>query len=605
MAEIVPLILLFGSLYVISNKEKNKENLSNMQNRKMIKNDLPNSAVNNINYKSIQHNNENIPIDSSSKNYIQQYPNSNQTTDKLFNSNYKNENINSNEINSLSGNKISHSDFNHNNMVPFFGSKVKGPRNNTNMTESILDNSQGAGTHISRKVESAPLFKPEDNIQWSNGVPNNNDFYQSRQLPSNKISNVLPWEQEKVGPGLGLGYTTSGSGGFNSGMMDRTSWISPTVDELRVKTNPKLTYHLAGHEGPAQSEVKNLGFEGAVEKNRPDTDYSLGPERWFTTTGNSIGQTIQSKQLLSDTNRITTTNEYYGVGGNDGDSKASYLKGHYEDSIRQNLGQTNITPVSAQGHGIATESDYGIKGFDILTNNRQANCPAINNGNIGGMNGTFKAMVAPIIDILRPSRKENIIGNPNPAGNITSLVPNLPITNPSDKVKTTIKETTVDKVGLNHLNVSHISVPDGGYKSTNLQVKEQKRNMADSSTIGFVGGPSTMEAQMSVSAWDNQHNNVNKTYENWPMPGGTSLFNQNTNIEIAKRDYDRENNRTYNKTRVIPEGNSVTGIVPSLETYGKINMPQQYNQQMNSDRMNPEILTAFKTNPYAQSLNSY
>jgi len=160
-------------------------------------------------------------------------------------------------------------------------------------------------------------------------------------------------------------------------------------------------------------------------------------------------------------------------------------------------------------------------------------------------------------------------------------------------------------IGLNHLNVSHISVPDGGYKSTNLQVKEQKRNMADSSTIGFVGGASTMEAQMSVAAWDNQHNNINKTYENWPMPGGTSLFNQNTNIQIAKRDHDRENNRTYNKTRVIPEGNSVTGIVPSLETYGKINMPQQYNQQMNSDRMNPEILTAFKSNPYAQSLNSY
>ena len=95
MAEIVPLILLFGSLYVISNKEKNKENLSNMQNRKNVKNNLPNTAVSNINYNATQDNNESIPIDSSSRNYVQQYPNSNQTTDKLFNSNYKNEiNIN-------------------------------------------------------------------------------------------------------------------------------------------------------------------------------------------------------------------------------------------------------------------------------------------------------------------------------------------------------------------------------------------------------------------------------------------------------------------------------------------------------------------------------
>ena len=51
------------------------------------------------------------------------------------------------------------------------------------------------------------------------------------------MANVLPWEQQKVAPGLGLGYTTEGAGGFNSGMLDRKAWAPPTVDELRVKTN--------------------------------------------------------------------------------------------------------------------------------------------------------------------------------------------------------------------------------------------------------------------------------------------------------------------------------------------------------------------------------
>jgi len=40
---------------------------------------------------------------------------------------------------------------------------------------------------------------------------------------------------------------------------------------------------------------------------------------------------------------------------------------------------------------------------------------------------------------------------------------------------------------------------------------------------------------MNITAWDNQRNNVNKTYENWPMPGGTSMYNHNTNFELAKK----------------------------------------------------------------------
>ena len=60
-------------------------------------------------------------------------------------------------------------------------------------------------------------------MQWSHGAPNQSDFLQSRQLPSTKMANAVPWEQQKVGPGLGLGYTTEGAGGFNSGMLDRSS----------------------------------------------------------------------------------------------------------------------------------------------------------------------------------------------------------------------------------------------------------------------------------------------------------------------------------------------------------------------------------------------
>ena len=149
-------------------------------------------------------------------------------------------------------------------------------------------------------------------------------------------------------------------------------------------------------------------------------------------------------------------------------------------------------------------------------------------------------------------------------------------------------------------------VPDGGYKTTEIQPTNPKRNMMDSSTIGFVGGSTTHEGNMNITAWENQSNNTLKTQELWAMPGGTSMFNSQDNIEIAKQDSDRSNKRMPTNNLVIPQTNyqSANGI-PSLESYGKINMPQQYSQDVNNERMNPDILSAFKSNPYSQSLNSY
>jgi hypothetical protein len=41
------------------------------------------------------------------------------------------------------------------------------------------------------------------------------------------------------------------------------------------------------------------------------------------------------------------------------------------------------------------------------------------------------------------------------------------------------------------------------------------------------------------------------------------------------------------------------------ENYGKINVPQYYNEcQIGCDRIQPDILDAFRNNPYTQSLTT-
>jgi hypothetical protein len=606
MAEIVVPILALGGLYIYSNSDKKDkpEKFTNMgvtqfNNRG---NYLPNKAVLNKNFPK-----QNEPIDRTNENYVREFINSNQTTDKFFNTDISEKLIppsqRNKEFNSMSGKSFTPKDFTHNNMVPFFGSKVT-QNNATNHIQTILDNNTGSGSQMIKKIESAPLFKPSDNVQLANGAPISTDFLQSRQIPSARIANVLPWEQEKVAPGLGLGYTTEGSGGFNAGMTDRQAWLPPTVNDLRSKTNPRVTYSLTGHEGAAVSEVKNMGTIGNVEKYRPEQAHEMGPQHWFTTTGSSLAQTSQPEQMMPETNNCST--EYYG-GGSSTIHQGVYTKPHTEESHRKVQSRsTNMNPAAALGKGMVNDDDYGKVGYDILKNNRTENCKSDNNGTFGAVNSIVKGMFAPVMDVLRPSRKEDVIYNANQLGNIQSAVPNLPLTNPNDKPKTTNKEMTADKVGLNYLNVSHIGgSSSGGYETTNTIVKSQQRNFGNSQTHGNIGN--TINAAMNVDAWNRQHNNVNKTHQNWPMPGGTQVFSGDINMNINRRDEDRVNNRLTSEDfinhRNVPQDPSLS--IPSAETFGKINMPQTYNQNINTQRISGDLLQAFKSNPYTQSLQSF
>ena len=43
---------------------------------------------------------------------------------------------------------------------------------------------------------------------------------------------------------------------------------------------------------------------------------------------------------------------------------------------------------------------------------------------------------------------------------------------------------------------------------------------------------------------------------------------------------------------------------PNMDTHGKVNASQYYDQCKGCDRIQPDILNAFKENPYTQSLHS-
>ena len=601
----IPLLAL-GGMYVVSNqsnencskkeiRQQRQENFTNMGTRNKQNNSLPNTHIPPQNYPV---SNVNQLLDN-----VEKYPNPNVATDKYFNQNLYEQNVRNNakvgnniqDVYSLTGNYLSSDQFKHNNMVPFNGGKVKGRTYDMNVNESVLDNMIGSGSQVIKKIEQAPLFKPESNMQWTYGTPNQSDFYQSRVNPGMRNNNVKPFESVMVGPGLDQGYGVSGSNGYNSGMEARDKWLPKTVDQLRVDTNPKLEYELANHEGPAISFIKKTsGTEvlGRVEKQRPDTFFINTQDRWLTTTGAEKGETLRSIQEMGIVRRNDIPVDYMGPAGTT-DVKATTAPQNFEPSKRHEAFAGNINHSSAMGRGTPVDGDNFLRSHTNYENNRST----VKQPDTlrSGFSGAIGAVIAPIMDIFKPTRKDETINNIRIYGEATSSVPQSYVYNPQDTTNTTIKETTLYSQSFNINNQK-----EGIYVNNYSAPDNTQRDTTSCEYFTSAGGAATSYGDMSYEAAYKQHNNdiKSQTIVNRPNQGGTQIFNQQMHLSTIKSDSDRLDGR------VNPAFSSLSGLPPSAQTYGAIRAPQYYNESAGCDRISPDLLTAFKNNPYTHSLSS-
>jgi hypothetical protein len=588
----IPLIAL-GGMYIISNQsntnckknELRKENYTNME-------ALPNT---NIPPQNFPVSNINQLVDT-----VQEYINPNAATDKYFNQNlYENKVINNQkvgqnpqEIYSLTGNYLKSEQFNHNNMVPFNGGKVKGRTYDMNINESVLDNMNGSGSQVIKKIEQAPLFKPEQNMQWTYGMPNQSDFYQSRVNPAMKNNNVKPFDSIMVGPGLDQGYGINGNNGYNSGMEAREKWLPKTVDQLRVDTNPKLEYELINHEGPAISFIKTAPTAqmlGRIEKNRPDTYFINTQERWLTTTGAEKGETLRPNQEMGIVRRNDIPSDYMGPAGSV-EVKAASAPTNFEPSKRQEPLSGGINHSMAAGHGPHTDKDVFLRSHTNYENNRTT----VKQPDTlrSGFSGAIGAVIAPLLDMLKPTRKDETINNIRIYGEAGPAVPKSYVNNPKDKMPTTIKETTIFSPNFNINNQK-----EGLYVNNYTSPDNTQR---DTTSCQYYTAPGSGYGDMSYAAAYSQHNNdiKSQTIMNRPNQGGTQIFNQQMNLTTVKSDSDRFDGR------VNPAFSRLSGLPPSTQTYGAIRAPQYYDECKNCERNEASILDAFRKNPYTHSLTT-
>ena len=499
---------------------------------------------------------------------------------------------------SLTGDMVQKKDIKFNNMVPFFGAKVTQRTTGYNGNEALLDQSTGYGSQQIRKKEQAPLFAPQDNMSFPNGMPSHTDFIQSRMNPSRNVSNTKPWQEIHVGPGLNKGYTNKGSDGFNAGMEARNSWLPKTVDQLRVVTNPKVTFGLANHEGPANSTIKKRGFEGRVEKNRPDTFYFNDPSRWFTTTGQEKAQRARSQEPLQPVSRPYTTRQRFGPGNANqgGASTGGVVEPKHTDPKRPQLPPYNKYLGAAHNLNYATgwtnlKQDYGKAGFFARANARTTTRQPTEMGIVGGW---FRAMVAPVMDVLRPSRKENVVGNLRPTGNAGGAygVEQAAVWNPADRPKTTIREQTEDNQYPSQPFYPH----GGGYATEKYQPIENQRETTNCSYIGNAAAAPWASNGPVYNAAYNAHLNPNKEQISRARTnhGCESLFSGSQNIKSSKIGSVRSAQGPVN----MPKESA------NLSTVGELGSRNVRESSIGCRRSDPALLNAFRSNPYTQSLKS-
>ena len=347
---------------------------------------------------------------------------------------------------SLTGNPVDRQSFFHNNMTPFFGGTAKQNVEDT-ANQTLLETFTGNDSTYQSKVELKrdDLFQPVANLANVYGMQNLDGYNLDRYVVGNIRNNQSPVEPIRVGPGLNQGFTAEGSGGFQQA--NTLDFVQPkTVDELRVKTKPKVSYEGVVIPG---SGVSKPGKVGIVAKNQPDTFYVNSPDRLFTTVGATTGPAQRPAIDVKFTNRKTTElKTRIGSACPAATGSQPQLKPKFRNSSRVNHGGAGPRNQNAQGQwGIsgpnnAIPNDYGRGSFKARPNMRVISGPKMQVTNLSAPNKSNRAPQNPNI---KHTRKNNVVGNNRWAGNFQNTGPTkAKVYDPNDVPRTTIKEQNVD-----------------------------------------------------------------------------------------------------------------------------------------------------------------
>ena len=519
--------------------------------------------------------------------------------------------------------------FTHNNMTPFFGDSAK-----QNIYEyanqSILENHTGNLNYNMKKKEITPLFKPSKDVGNVNGAKIYSDSLLQRFHPSEKRRNEVPVEPVRVGPGINRGYTAEPTGGFQQYDI-RDIVVPKTIDELRVLSNPKLTYKGKVVAGKARNNKRKM--IGKIYKHLPDRDYENGPERYFTTVGAETRERNRPRVLIQDTQRMTTSKNELGIAApTQGENVTQRPK------VRRSRNNTYETsgPRNADAQGQWTNediADYGKGNIEMYANSRDLTGIRTHISNIASV---LKEIILPVQDVMKTTKKENIEHNSNTGNfgsqgpskitvydpedvarttgrntlelvdttiNLKEQAPNrLTVYDPNDVAKTTMKELHIENTRTGSVSISHID-KNNGYLIESMVMNAPTTNKQITSDHSYTGiADSIHDKPQSYEAINNMEINLTKE----PTLVGRKPTDCNVSIPIGKKNINMHVNKIQDNYINKRQGlrTNIKKVIPSLSSCGLTKSRNSVDYNKISSRINSEFLDAHRNNPYTQSLDS-
>jgi hypothetical protein len=263
-----------------------------------------------------------------------------------------------------------------------------------------------------------------------------------------------------------------------------------------------------------------------------------------------------------------------------------YVDGEYTPTHKQHLDGPAFTPAGTHNRGAATASDYGIKSKKAYPNNRSTTS---NDKYFGAVGGAIGAAVAPLLDVLRPSKKEHTVGNLRPYQKAKASVASSYVYDPNQTATPTIREST--EQGKFHPLINS-NQNGGAYKVSDHQVAHTARSETSTSYTGGSSAASGRKIMRSYDAEYNQRNNDIKssTIDGRTASGNMKLFNPDVHMTAKQKDNDLHNNRPLIKSMPAP--------TPSTHAIGRISGGNSLNQNIHMERTTPDLTSALKSNPF-------
>ena len=526
----------------------------------------------------------------------------------MYNTTEENPNYIDNEYvtSPLSGQKISSSDFTHNNMVPFFGSRVR--QNVGAQTNSgILDSYTGSGVTQIKKKEVETMFNTAQ-TPFGNpfGLEDNSDYVKSHiDIPRNR-GGEKPFEPVRVGSGVGERYGSTGKGGFqqmevNQLMMEKM----PKTDDLRTSDNPKQTY--AGQIVPGQRFIASASDDaGEVRKYKPDTFFvdQTGERFIGAFAQDAQKETTRPVQVMKYTSRTDTSAEMIGPAAST-EFGESYVVGSYRTPMAQQYGGAGFRNANMNEYYTnntdAPEADYGKSSIEIRPNERQATSTRTMGLNLSPAD--TGAVPTHFTDRARPTYRGETIGNIRQTGTPVGYAQGAPaITVWSDDVaRTTVKETTI--------NWNYMGLPTSASQPNKLKVYDpddipkatQKSQITARSE--YFGTP--MSSQQDFTSHDSAYNmRTNPTKEK--VSQGRTPMSGNGGIAVFTGEVNNQNTRKIDADVINDRATAVNrsmDLSPGVGDIGQVRYRVPLKLDQSAERNQREMISAVEGNPLMQNMS--